>query len=759
MFKRIVSVLGRYGQSRLAGQAALVVPALCLPVAASAATISVPTDHLTIQAAVNAATPGDTIEVSTGVYNERVSFPASGSAGNPIVLRAGAGQSPVIDGTGISVGGLDGLVYIEDQSYLQVIGFEIRNYFGSGSSDFPAGIWVRGELRNIELRDNVVHDIENAGCGNCGAHGIAVYGTSGGSPISNVVIDGNTVRDCILGWSEAVVLNGNVENFTVSNNVVHDNNNIGIDMIGFEGACVGCPDALDRARDGIVVGNHVYNIDSQGNPAYGSERSADGIYVDGGTRIIIERNTVHDTNIGIEIASEHSGKQTSEIIVRSNVVYSNHVTGLAMGGYNSQRGSTEDCTIVNNTFYDNDTDETGSGEVLIQFDTRNNVIKNNIFYAGDANVFLTNYYTQNSGNVIDSNLYFSAGGAASSGWAWKDESYSGFSAWKSGSGNDANSIFIDPAFVNVAVDDFHLLSSSPAVNAGEALGEAAIGTEDVDGDDRVNGWAPDLGADEITQCGDGNIDATEQCDDGNLIDGDGCDSNCTHTGCGNTIVTGAEQCDDGNTASGDCCSGACNFEFSGSPCVDGNECTSIDQCDGAGICLGFAVPDLACLEPDAGSRGSQLKISVRGGTRDKLGWKWGKGTTVALGALGDPTATDEFAFCVLVDTGAQSTVFLDAAAPAGARWALKGSTKLQYKDASLSPDGLRKIQFSAGPAGKSKAKVQGKGAALAIGSLPLVSVNSVRVEIRNLANGTCFASTYASPFKRNESDRFQARSD
>jgi len=32
-----------------------------------------------------------------------------------------------------------------------------------------------------------------------------------------------------------MVLNGNVEKFVVSNNVVHDNDNIGIDFIGYEG--------------------------------------------------------------------------------------------------------------------------------------------------------------------------------------------------------------------------------------------------------------------------------------------------------------------------------------------------------------------------------------------------------------------------------------------------------------------------------------------------------------------------------------------
>ena len=57
------------------------------------------------------------------------------------------------------------------------------------------------------------------------------------------------------------MLNGNVTGFEVTNNRVHDNNNIGIDFIGFEGTC---PDpALDRARDGVCRGNVVWNISSR----------------------------------------------------------------------------------------------------------------------------------------------------------------------------------------------------------------------------------------------------------------------------------------------------------------------------------------------------------------------------------------------------------------------------------------------------------------------------------------------------------------
>src|SRR5690606_38951167 len=126
---------------------------------------------------------------------------------------------------------------------------------------------------------------------------------------------------------------------------------IGIDVIGFERVC---PDpAFDQARNGIVRGNVVYNINSYGNPAYGKSHSAGCIYIDGGKDTLIEGNIVYDSDIGIEIASEHKGRATSNIKVRNNLIY-NNVMGLAMGGYDTERGYTENCTVTHNILYHND---------------------------------------------------------------------------------------------------------------------------------------------------------------------------------------------------------------------------------------------------------------------------------------------------------------------------------------------------------------------------------------------------------------------
>lgn len=447
-----------------------------------------------IQVALDRVDAGSTVHVMAGIYNESVTFPHSGSAdGGYITLQNYADHAPIIDGTDLPIDGETGLVVVENQAYVKLIGFEIRNLKTGGDPDaFPAGIWIRGNGSFIEIRNNNVHDIENS-CAECGAHGIAVYGRDPDASINNIIIDGNEVHHGKFGWSESLVLNGNVEKFTVANNSVHDNDNIGIDLIGHEGQNPN-PE-VDRARDGVVVGNLVYNIDSFGNPAYGNERSAGGIYVDGGTNILIERNIIHDANLGVELASEWAGKNTSHITLRNNFIYNNTQAGIAIGGYDEERGSTEDSVIVNNTLYHNATAGDWGAELYVQFDTRRNLIQNNIIFANEARLFIESWSDVMTDNVVNHNLYYALGGGADGTWVWQGIAYDTFEAYQAATGNDANSLIgLDPLLVDATTGDLHLQATSPAIDAGQDLTEA--GGVDIDGDTRIQNVI-DRGADEV----------------------------------------------------------------------------------------------------------------------------------------------------------------------------------------------------------------------------------------------------------------------
>ncbi len=424
--------------------------------------------YSTIQAGLNAARPGDTVDVRAGTYNERVTFPKSGTPGRYITLRGEPGA--IIDGTGLfdKLTGICGLVYIDNRSYVKVVGFTVENAVKSSSKIFQAGIWVRGAGSFIEVRNNTVSNIVNS-TSESGCHGIAVYGTNGTTPLSNVTVDGNEVTRCKTGWSESMVLNGNVEHFVVSHNRVHDNDNIGIDFIGFEGECP--TPALDQARNGVCTDNVVYNITSRGNPAYGQDRSADGLYVDGGRNITIERNKVDNCDIAIELASEHRGKSTAGITVRNNFVSRSYQGNLEMGGYAANKGKAVNCVLVNNTTYQG----TG-GEIVVQNNCNGITIKNNILvHANPKDGYIVQWGKNNTNMTINNNLYF--GGSTTSPGAWPDSA----------------ALFADPQLVNGYLD-MHIASTSPAVDRGVSVNAGPL---DIDRQPRIQGSAIDLGADEV----------------------------------------------------------------------------------------------------------------------------------------------------------------------------------------------------------------------------------------------------------------------
>ena len=461
-----------------------------------------------IQHAIDQVSAGDEIQVLGGVYNELIEFNQSGNAsdGN-IVLKNYGNDQPVLDATGLDAGlsGMIGIIKIEDQDFIEISGLEIRNLITSSTAIFPSGIWVLGDAHDIDINNNKVHDIEHNNME--GAHGIAVYGTKATTDIYNIIIKNNEIYDCILSYSETLVLNGNVRDFEVSYNEVHDTNNIGIDFIGHEGTC---PDpSKDQARDGVCIGNLVYEIDTRTNPAYGGEASAGGIYVDGGKNIIIEQNEIYKTNLGIEIASEWINKMTSEITVRNNFVYDCHVVGLAMGGYDDMRGETRNCEIVNNTFYNNDTDAVGWGsELLIQYYCHDNIVKNNIFFAKNDGVLMANWNNTGSNNDFDHNLYYNTGSVE---FSWQGNYYPSFSSLQSATGQETNGLFQDPMLEDPTNGNLRLLSGSPCIDAGENLDADIVGDEDFDGGARLVGSFIDIGGNEFSLASNAHIITTSDC--------------------------------------------------------------------------------------------------------------------------------------------------------------------------------------------------------------------------------------------------------
>ena len=448
----------------------------------------------TIQHAANSVHAGDTVEVEGGTYNEIVTMKTSGSATQGYITFTNyPGQNPIVDGAGLSVGssGQRGLFSLEGTfSYIIIQGFEIRNFKSSVKGKVPVGIDFEGAGSNIEILNNHIHNIAQtlSTCNNANALAIAIYGTQAPASINNLTLRGNEIDHNTTGCSENVSFDGNVQYFVEANNLVHDGDNIGLDNIGFEG--VSPKVNYDQARDGWVFQNTIYNITSTTNPVYQYQVGADAYYCDGCTRVIVERNLIHDSDLS-EMASEHSGHVSSYVIFRNNVIYHSLYVGLSIGGYSKGVGGTDHCMIVNNSLWDDGTyGSSGLGELQIQYYATNNTIENNIAFASTTGYLLYDYTSSEPHPaVLDYNLYYSTVGAGSSLWEWQGKSITGFSTYQSKSGQDAHSQFADPQYDNISTAPYNLdvMSTSPAVNAGSNLGVNVVGVLDYAGNPRTNG--------------------------------------------------------------------------------------------------------------------------------------------------------------------------------------------------------------------------------------------------------------------------------
>jgi hypothetical protein len=252
-----------------------------------------------------------------------------------------------------------GGVSIVDSRSVEIYGLTVENYTFDGTGHSPAGIYVTarsdttntgqskvphrsacflngGSCSDIYIIDNTVKHIANRAdedhsdksvCGNGGvdAYGIAVIaaGSKTSPALQHVVVEGNTVTGTRTGQSETMTFNGDLTDFLVANNVVHDVDNIGLDTIGWE-------TGSSQANHGYVVGNTVYNVDTWSNAAYGRwkdgtcvarQENAAGIYDDGGSYIWISSNVVWNADQGINVDVETPGKETDHLLISDNTVH------------------------------------------------------------------------------------------------------------------------------------------------------------------------------------------------------------------------------------------------------------------------------------------------------------------------------------------------------------------------------------------------------------------------------------------------------
>ena len=456
-------------------------------------------------ATVNSTTfgPGDSILFQRGATCSGQLWPqGSGADGSPITIGAyGTGALPVISG-----GTNDATLKLHNQEYWDIQDIEVV-----GGTTF--GIFVGGDgsnlLHHFHISNVVVHDVWG---GNMAVKttGLIVFGYDWTQHFDDVLVDGVTAYNTDMwagivvtgkGWewqltrsSNIVIRNSTVyntygdgiiafsaNNVLIENNVAYDTGNEPVETIG-------TPNSIWTwdCTDCVVQFNEAYLAAS---PGWDGGAFDIDYYSSNGT---VQYNYGHD-NDAYCVSIFASDGTTDNSIIRYNVCSNNarnpdldsdRNAELYFAVWNSSGGAgyIENSQIYNNTFYWNPANPTAH-YAIAGFNlwrgccfTGSNFIMNNLIYADNPNMM---YMGLDKSVTFDYNLYWYTG-TGDPVFKWGRKTYTGFSAFQNGSGQEANGLYVNPMLNNPTYHDagfpvnaFTLQSGSPAIDAGADL--AALG--------------------------------------------------------------------------------------------------------------------------------------------------------------------------------------------------------------------------------------------------------------------------------------------
>lgn len=222
----------------------------------------------TLTYAASQLEPGDTLYLRGGTWNEYLNVPNSGSPGRMITYEAYPGETPIVDGDGIWIADMYGVVNIRNKSYIRIKGLTVRN--GNYPGQDVAGIAARLNVSHIEILNNTITNMNCSGilCGSgyTSANEINSYITVTGNEISycnhRVSQEALTVCNCHyfdIGynhlhhcWKEGLDVKGESDYGVVHHNTIHELSGPGIYL-----------DARPIHHVDIHS-NYVYSLGSQG---------------------------------------------------------------------------------------------------------------------------------------------------------------------------------------------------------------------------------------------------------------------------------------------------------------------------------------------------------------------------------------------------------------------------------------------------------------------------------------------------------------
>lgn len=359
----------------------------------------------TIQHAVNTIAPGDTIIVQPGSY-AGCRIGNSGTAGAVCTLKASSPGAVLINALSPAN---------RHQSLI-----EIENFDATVRYWVIDGFECSGAQRyGIDLRDTDFITVQN-----CVVHNSAVTGIFLAFGYHPLIQDNESFSN-----GEHGIYQSNSGDFpTIRGNKLHHNFSAGLHMNG---------DRNFTPGDGII------------------------------SFALVEKNTVWENGAPPGGASGINCDGVSDSLIRNNLLYNNHASGISLYGIDGAEGSSR------NKVYNNTIVMASDGRWCInippasegQPDPVGNEVKNNILYTphtfrgsvstyGNAVVGFSCDY-----NVVVNRFSIDDGGSNMSLTAWRLLGY------------DQHSIIATPAqlFTNPAINDYSLKSGSPAIDVGFAL--------------------------------------------------------------------------------------------------------------------------------------------------------------------------------------------------------------------------------------------------------------------------------------------------
>ena len=364
-----------------------------LVIGVQAAIHNVPGDYATIQAAIDAAAPGDTIEVEGGPYVEQLVINKNLNLvgiGNPIIEAPATRANREISGGDGRI--YDWVVLLEDVDAFTFSGFYV-NGKADGNSNRFTGILV-GNSKGTISANEVVNIRGSEG----GTSSIIIVGAQ-----SDVTIENNQTSNFYKGGIVALL----DAKATITGNTVTGDGPI--TTIAQNGIQVGF------GTTGTITNNTIKGIYYDGTGSY----HAAGIAVVQSSNVLIDANDIEACDAGISINA--NGQIIENITVADNYLTTNH-TGIRVdwnGTISGQRiieGNEffdnysgivmfdgEGWTINKNSFNSNNLE----GIALIDASVNNSILENTFTY-NERGVYLegSSAYGEPDNNIINNN-YFS----------------------------------------------------------------------------------------------------------------------------------------------------------------------------------------------------------------------------------------------------------------------------------------------------------------------------------------------------------------